>query len=247
MKTIDLKCGLTAAYNREEILDALPTVFYFTLSKEASLTIDPFNQFTAFFQEKNIRVVSFDLPYHSSIETFHTAIEKWCAHFKQGQDILTPYFEKVISAIDELILKGIVDKDNISIAGLSRGAFVACHIASRHPLINKIVGFAPLTTLAKVKEFKDVPYNKNLDLINIASSLIGKELRFYIGNTDTRVGVESCFEFINALSFENHEAKIRPIKVELIIQASHGHLGHGTLAPTFENGALWIQKKIKIV
>ena len=247
MKTIELKCGLIAAYNHEEILDALPTVFYFTLSKEASLTIDPFNQFTLFFQGKNIRIVSFDLPYHSSIETFHTAIEKWSHHFKQGQDILTPFFEKIVDAIEELIIKGIVDKDNISVAGLSRGALVACHIASRHPLINTIVGFAPLTNFSKVKEFKDTPYNKQLDLINITTSLIGKELRFYIGNRDTRVSVESCFEFINTLSIENHEAKIRPIKVELIIQASQGHLGHGTLTPTFENGALWIQKKIKIV
>lgn len=245
MKTLNLDTGLTVAYNFEEILIPLPTVFYFTLSKEASLNLDPFNQFTNYLKPFQVRVISFDLPFHSTIESFHKAIEEWNLNFEKGIDILTPFFQKVSLSIDELIKKKIVDPDLISVAGLSRGAFIACHVAAINSNIHTVLGFAPLSALSYIKEFKESKFEL-LDLIHITSKLIGKNLRFYIGNQDIRVGTQKCFEFIHRLAQANQEARIRPINVELIIQASHGHQGHGTLPPVFEDGAIWLKNKLII-
>jgi hypothetical protein len=246
MKTINLDSGLVAACNFEDLTAPLPTVFYFTLSKEASLSIDPFNQFTNYLSLYGIRVISFDLPFHTDLNSFHKAIDQWSEHLLNGHDILTPFFEKVSQSIDELIEKKLIDKEYLAVAGLSRGAFVACHIAAINPHISTILGFAPLTCLGYIKEFHNTSFN-SLDLTSIIPKLIGKQLRFYIGNQDLRVGTEKCFEFVFDLAKANREAKIRPNEVELFIELSQGHQGHGTLPPTFEKGALWLQNIIKTV
>jgi hypothetical protein len=246
MKSLMLPTGLQVLFNKEEIKAPLPAVIYFSLSKEASLSIDPFNQLTLCFDDCPIRVVSFSLPFHSDLKSFNEAIPIWADLLHKGDNFLTSFFHNVSLSIDELIRNEIIHSNLIAVAGLSRGAFIACHVAKLRPYINLILGFAPLTYLCYAKEFEGKSYDTSLDLESIIDSLVGKKLRFYIGNQDKRTGVEKCFQFINKLS----NAHIRPrhsvANVELIIHHSHGHLGHGTLKPTFECGARWIKQNLII-
>lgn len=231
--------------NSKNLEGPLPALFYFTLSKEASLSIDPYNQLVQSLPQKGLRVFSYDLPYHTIPSSFPQAIAKWAEHFARGEDILTPFFKEVSTDIDDLIHQGIVDSKHVAVAGLSRGAFVACHVAALNRHVKTILGFAPLTQLSKIKEFAGLNCT-SLDLSHIAPKLVGKKLRFYIGNRDTRVGTDRCFSFIEELALAHEQHGLRSFEVELIIQASHGHMGHGTLRDTFESGALWLQKKLEI-
>lgn len=240
MKILNLKSKLDVAFNQELYTGPLPSLIYFSLSKEASLSLDPFCQPVHFLQDKPIRVFSFDLPYHTTLDTFSSAIDKWRNNFEQNVDILTPFCEQVVDSIDELISMNLIDPGKIAVAGLSRGAFIACKVAAFHPLIQYILGFAPLTDLSVIKEFKEARHSSTFSLHSIIEKLIGKKLRFYIGNQDTRVDTTKCFEFITALAQCNETHRIKPAFVELFIEPSQGYKGHGTHPHTFESGCNWL-------
>jgi esterase FrsA len=49
----------------------------------------------------------------------------------------------------------VIQKDKLAVMGLSRGVFIACHVAAAIPAVSTILGFAPLTNLCAIKEFSD--------------------------------------------------------------------------------------------
>ncbi len=57
-------------------------------------------------------------------------------------------YKKLPTYIRHLIDQHVVDPEKIGAMGLSRGAFIASHIAALVPEIKHILGFAPLTRLA---------------------------------------------------------------------------------------------------
>lgn len=230
-------------------LGPLPALFYFSLSAEASLSTDPYNQLVTFCGPSDLRIFSCTLPYHTDKpESFETAINFWAQEFKMGQDIISTFVDDLNCGIESLIQEGFIDPTKIAVAGLSRGAFIATHLAARNSKIEKILGFAPLTKLSAIEEFKDIEstLHHSLDLSSISSKLIGKHLRFYIGNRDTRVSTHACFEFIQELTEANYQNNNRSPQVELIISSSCGRYGHGTLPHIFRDGALWLNKELAL-
>lgn len=227
----------------------LPALFYFTLSAEDSLLIDPYNQPAAFLSSYPMRIFSIDLPHHGKGLSALDAMEKWATDILHGNDTITAFIEKMKFAIHELIHRHVIKKEALGICGLSRGAFMATHVAAKVPEISAIVGFAPLTQLTFAKEFanlKDEPIARSLNLENCIPSLIGKSLRFYIGNRDIRVGTAHCFHFIEKLADASFHHRIRSAPVELIIGPSIGHMGHGTSNPAFQDGAKWLAHKLGV-
>lgn len=83
-------------------------------------------------------------------------------------------------------------------------------------------------------------------LKSLIPHLIGKKLRFYIGNHDTRVGTANCFQFIEALAEASFQNRISSSDVELIIGPSIGHQGHGTSKEIFTKGADWMAEKLGV-
>lgn len=128
--------------------------------------------------------------------------------------------------------------------GLSRGGFIATHAAAAIAEIGYVIGFSPLTRLSEGKEFEKNPITLSLDLENLIPSLIGKPLKFYIGNHDTRVGTRFCFEFIQALTEASYQKNIRSPLVELTLFPSIGYQGHGTPPLIFHEGAHLLAKKL---
>ncbi len=212
---------------------SIPTVFYFAVGAEDTLYKDPFNQPVKFLVEQGIRVVTFSLPLH---EEPQRGIEKWAEAYKNGHDILTPFFDEV----SETILALDLDWKKTAIMGLSRGAFIGAHILTRLDPIPYLLGFAPLTMLEMAEEFQKIGVVPNLPLD--LEALSHHSIRFYIGNDDTRVSTDRCYSFIRELVEKAKERQKREIPIELIIGSSVGFKGHGTLPHVFKAGTDWIAR-----
>lgn len=225
----------------------LPAFFYFSLSGNESLCLDPYNQPVAFLSQEKLRTFSLTLPAHGKEFDKTKAMRYWADAFERGEDPITPFLEQAEKAIYFLMEQDFIDSEKMIAGGLSRGAFIATHLAARISEIKYIIGFAPLTNLVKGKDFSELQKNSlvhSLSLHQNIEPLVGKEIRFYIGNRDLRVGTDLCFDFIRELAEASYEKRIRSPKVEMIISPSVGFQGHGTSPNSFYQGAEWVKSKI---
>jgi len=228
----------------------LPTLFYFSLSAKESLCLDPFNQPVAYLSALPMRIFSITLPGHENNLPPTEALNVWAADIISGRNPIAEFIEKVKQTVEALENQGLLIPNRTAVSGLSRGAFIATHAAAVIPQFKWILGFAPLTKLAGAKEFQDLSHHpavESLSLEYLASKLIDRTLRFYIGNLDTRVSTRNCFDFIETLSQTAFSNKIRSPSAELIISPSIGRDGHGTSQATFHEGAQWIAEKIEAI
>lgn len=209
----------------------MPTLFYFSLSAKASLEQDPFNQPVQFLKDFPLRIFSVTLPAHENNLPPENAMTVWEERMKGGDPVIPPFMDHLKEIIKEL--KPSIKEGNFAAAGLSRGAYIACHLAAVCPEITHILGFAPLTRFRAARD---------LDLETLTSSLYHRSIRFYIGNHDTRVGTDHAFSFIDRLAKEAHKHRIRSSPIELIIGPSNGYQGHGTPPQVFKQGADWIKE-----
>lgn len=216
----------------------LPALFYFALSAKDSLQKDPFNQPVQFLVDFPLRVFSITLPAHENNLPPENAIHVWAKKMNHGENILSTFINQVSQEISDL--SPYIAKGKWGVAGLSRGAFIACHVAAKCPEVTHILGFAPLTRLTHNKEFSGEEA-ESLALEALVPKIYNRKIRFYIGNHDTRVGTEHAFSFIHALAEEAHKHRIRSSPIELIIRPSIGYQGHGTSFDTFKDGAKWIR------
>lgn len=226
----------------------LPAVFYFALSALDSLTLDPFNQpVVELAKDENLRVFSMTLPGHEPPLKKEEAIAYWASHVKDNHDIITPFLNDACKAIEWLIEDGSIKAETTALMGLSRGGFIATHLAARMPSIDKVIAFAPVTKIEISKEFeevKDHPIVRSLDLSRHMQKLCSKKLRFFIGNRDTRVGTKHCFEFISELAKLKEELREKKGSFHLTLKDSIGYLGHGTSQEVFCEGARIARKLI---
>lgn len=248
LQTFSTKDNIKVAYTGPLLTAGpLPALFYFALSAEDSLCLDPFNQPVAYLAQLPLRVFSMTLPGHENNLPPTQALDVWAQKIAQGQDVITAFVNQVKNVVQTLLEQNVLIKNRLGVAGLSRGAFVATHAAAAIPEFRWIVGFAPLTQLSFAREFQaiaDRPLVRSLSLETLTSRLVDRSLRFYIGNLDTRVGTRLCFDFIEALSQEALTQAIRSPQVELMIRPSIGRDGHGTAKDTFHEGAQWIAEKL---
>jgi predicted esterase len=218
----------------------LPSLFYFAISAEDSLTLDPFNQPVQFLARHMIRIFSMTLPGHENGLPATSAMQLWAEDLSKGNDCVSSFLAQAERAVNFAVDEKFIDPNKMAVAGLSRGAFIACHLAARDPRFRTILGFAPLTRLSKIKEFASLAHNplvNELDLIHLADTLSDRHLRLYIGNHDTRVGTRECFNFLEQIV---EKKKKRVADAELIIGPSMGRDGHGTSPEIFKQGATWL-------
>ncbi|MDN3507973.1 MAG: alpha/beta hydrolase [Simkaniaceae bacterium] len=215
----------------------LPAILYLSLSDTDSLYLDPFNQFPKFLESNERRIFSFMIPGHEPGRKKEAAIKYWASEFAAGRDPITPFIEEALETIDDLLATSC---SSIAIAGLSRGAFLATHIAARHNKIDTILGFAPLISLPNAKELKDLTCLDHLCLERHLDTLCKKKIRYTIGNRDLRVGTKCVFDFVTTLVETAYNHRVRSPPIELLITASIGLHGHGTPPETFKQGAEWI-------
>ncbi|MDN3505846.1 MAG: prolyl oligopeptidase family serine peptidase [Simkaniaceae bacterium] len=221
----------------------LPSVFYFALSAEESLNLDPYNQPAVYLANKGVRVFSLNLPAHGPNLIATDAIRVWAEEFRQGKDPLAPFLKNARFAIEALIEKGLITSEKIGFMGLSRGGLISSLVATEFDVC-AILGFAPMTVLSYAKEFASEDEAKDYSLFNHIDTLCKKSIRFYMGNRDTRVGTDKCYELALQLANRAYEKGSRSPPIELIVAPSIGHMGHGTPKATFEAGADWLGRKL---
>jgi esterase FrsA len=225
-----------------------PSVIFFALSAYMSLFEDPFNQAVLLLSQQGIRVFSWDLPFHGEGQDPHKAMHHWAHEFIHHPSFIADFLDLCQNNIDYLIGQGLIDSQQLVVAGLSRGGFIATHLAARDSRIKTVLGFAPLTQLNPLEELKPFAA-KSLDHLSLSAlvdRLIHIRLRFYIGNHDTRVGTDTCFSFIHTLTGTAFSQGVRSPAVELMIYPSVGYKGHGTPPSIFHDGAEWMKRQLLI-
>lgn len=243
MKHVPLPTPLPLFYQGPDLTAGpLPALFYFALSARESLEQDPYNQLVQYMDRFPVRIFSCDLPHHGESVKAKEALTYWAKDWREGHDFLSPFLEKIASIPSLLLENKWTLPGKIGAAGLSRGAFIACHLAARCPEVSVILGFAPLTSLSSGKnDFPDLPICHPFDLDRLAPQLYDRKIRFYIGNMDMRVGTKHAFSFIQTVAKEAAHRKIRSSPIELIIGPSFGHQGHGTSRERFQSGAAYLK------
>lgn len=217
-----------------------PAIFYFALSGHATLYADPFNQPVLKIIESGIRVYSWDLPFHDKEAHPKEAIRRLIHEFLINPSSLEDFLCLCKNNIDYLINEGLADPEAMGVAGLSRGGFIASHLASKEARIKAVVGFAPLTVITAREDDKIEGQAGTILLSDIVHDLTNARLRFYMGNHDTLVGTDNCYQFIRLLTESATLKGIRSPPVELILYPSIGHKGHGTPHHIFADGAEWL-------
>lgn len=200
------------------------TALYFSLSGEESLTALPFAKPAHLLAEKGYRVISATLPGHENNERPQNLRELW----GKMPESLETFFFNMESAISEI--EPMVD-GKLAALGLSRGGFVATHLAARIDLIDSVVGYAPLTRLENAS---------HLDLIHLADQVKSKKIRYSIGHNDTRVSTQSAIETINTFIDKLSAKGLQQSTMQLIIAPSIGRDGHGTSEKIFSSGIEWV-------
>ena len=208
---------------------AKPAVFYFALSAKDSLFLDPFNQPVVALQNSDIRVFSITLPGHDHLSP-NDAMNYW----ERESHLLEPFVDKVCAYIQQLIDQKVISK--CGVMGLSRGAYIASHVAAKLPSVQTVLGFAPLTKLT---------YLKKWDLHHLNEKLYSKTIRCYIGNHDIRVGTENTFSWLFGVAETAFTKGIRTSPIELIMTPSIGREGHGTSPEIFKAGAEWLLRSLQ--
>lgn len=245
-KSFTTSSGAEIFYLGPDLTDGpKPTVIYFALSATETLFVDPFNQPALEIAEKGIRVFSWNLPFHEE------GVEPWLAMDKCYDAIRTnPFF--LIDFIDlsrnhlnALYQQGLIAPHPLGVMGLSRGGFMATHLAAQDERIKFILGFSPITEIDYLKDFEDScnPIEK-INLEFLTKQLLHTQLRFYIGNNDERVSTDACYNFIKKLTQTFIGNGVRTAPVEMMISPSIGQKGHGTSPSIFKEGAEWLSKQI---
>lgn len=225
----------------------LPAFFYFAASGWESLCQDPINQPISSTEHLPWRAFSLDIPFHEKGGDKTTELQQLADALLDGEDLIFSFIDTIEEAITFLLGIGAIAFEKVAIAGLSRGGFIALHAAARLPIFDPIVCYAPLTNLSRLLKGVPLPppLDEKLNLMNICEKLVGKQVRFYIGNRDTRVGTAHAFDFIAAL-VEKSYPQYRSPPVEMLITPSIGAQGHGSTQETFCNGALFAAKKLGV-
>lgn len=225
----------------------LPAVIYLALSAEESLLTAPFNQPVAYLEQFPVRIFSVDLPFHGKGYVSKEALVHWAHEFAQGRDLVTHFLIQLEQSLSHLLSMNVISNNEIALMGLSRGGFLINHLAAMMPSVTTLLTFAPLTKITAGKDFEFLsltPLLERLNLSHISEAVCQKNQRIYIGNRDTRVSTDACYEWFRSMVEHAHSKGIRSPHLEMMIRPSIGHQGHGTAKESFEEGASWLIQKI---
>lgn len=215
-----------------------PTLFVFGADMRSSLTGEDVNKLGRLLMPHGYLCVSLDIPCHGGDVRpgeEHAGIGGWKDRIVQGENIVEEFTGRVSKVLDYLIAEKYADPDQIAVSGTSRGGFCAIHAAAADPRIKQVIGFAPVTHLPALSEFKGAETHPDvlaLSPIHVADKLVGKPLLLIIGNDDQRVSTEACL----ALAWEivkKSKGKHNPIPVELRIVGTIGHRLHASPTPQY--------------
>lgn len=205
-----------------------PTLFMLSGTIEGTLEKPYFRQCGNELAQLGYLIVSIDLPCHGTQTTDGqpAGLSGWGHRVGNGEDIVAEANVRLSKVLDHLIATGVTDPERVAAAGTSRGGFLAIHFAAHDPRVKAAAGFAPVTDLAALSEFRgklDHPLVKNLSLKNQAEKLAGRPVWIIIGDVDERVGTHHAIELASRLSTLAKEKKVASSVSLHVMSEPRGH------------------------
>lgn len=223
-----------------------PTLFILASTIDDTLGSAYFRQCGNELAELGYILVSIDLPCHGTqtTESQPAGLSGWSHRVGNDEDIVAEANGRLSNVLDDLIKTGLTDPTRVAAAGTSRGGFLAIHFAAHDLRVKAAAGFAPVTSLAALREFSarpDHPLVAKLSLINQAEKLAGRPVWIITGDRDERVGTHHAIELASRLSSLAKERDI-PSNVELHVMSEPR--GHTTPRGASSMAAAWIHRQL---
>lgn len=186
--------------------------------------------------------VSIDIPCHGEQcpKGQPCGLGGWSYRAAKGEDFVAESNKRLSSVLDHLIKTGVADPERIVSSGTSRGGFLAIHFAAFDKRVKCALGFAPVTDLAALSEFrktKEHPLVKKLSLAEQADNLAGRPVWIIIGDQDERVSTRAAYEVAHRITEASRKKKL-PSRVQLHIMPEPR--GHTTPHGASKMAAEWI-------
>lgn len=223
-----------------------PTLFILASTIDDTLASAYFRQCGNELAELGYILVSIDLPCHGTqtTEGQPAGLSGWSHRVGNDEDIVAEANVRLSNVLDDLIKTGLTDPTRVAAAGTSRGGFLAIHFAAHDKRVKAAAGFAPVTSLAALREFRtrqDHPLVSRLSLINHAEKIAGRPVWIIIGDRDERVGTHHAIELASKLSSVAKERDI-PSNVELHVMSEPR--GHTTPRGASSMAAAWVHRQL---
>ena len=172
--------------------------------------------------------ISINLPCHGDqrVASEPEGLPGWSQRAARNSDFVSEFNNRLSKVLDHLVKQGVSDPKKIAACGTSRGGFLALHAAIHDPRVKCVAGFAPVTDLSVLREFKstsECQLVKELNLINRAKDLAGRKVWIVIGDQDKRVGTDHAVRLAREISRESRKLKL-PSRVTLhVLPEPRGH------------------------
>ena len=205
-----------------------PVLFILGSTVDGVLTSEYFRQAgTRLTRENGWLCVSLDLPFHGEMQKKNepTELDGWAFAAKKKEDFVGANNARMKDILDYLIKKGFADPDNINVCGTSRGGYMAYQFAAFELRVKAVAGFAPVTNLLALREFKGMKQEELLPtfiLDNKVEILAKKAVWFVIGDRDERVGTDFAVELARKIS-KATDINDENVRVELNVMKGEGH------------------------
>jgi len=227
-------------------LKPAPTLVMLASTIDGTLGESYFRQCGNKLGELGYLVVSIDLPCHGD-QVFAgepDGLSGWSHRTSKGRDFVAESNARLTKVLDHLITTGLTDPEQIAAGGTSRGGFLAIHFAAHDRRVGCVAGFAPVTELTALQEFRDTskyPLVGKLSLKHQAKKLAGRPVWIIIGDRDERVGTQHAIELATCLSAVAKEQDIAS-NVELHVVSEPR--GHTTPQGAAQHAANWIHQHL---
>lgn len=220
-----------------------PTLIMLKGTIEDTLTGGNFSHLGDVMHGHGWLVVSIDVPCEGQEQRpgEPAGLAGWRYRVEAGEDIAVDCSSRVSNVVDYLIAHGFSDPERISIAGNSRGGFMALHASAMDPRIQSIATFHPATELMRLTEFNGITnpaFASSLDVVNKTSLLIDRPLWMTIGTTDNRVGTDAAVSLWNTIVTDG--ASVVPLPDRFLLLNDYpGHVINEILEDEAADWLLW--------
>jgi dienelactone hydrolase len=224
-----------------------PTMFVLAATIEDTLGSAYFRQAGEFLAKDGWLLVSVDLPCHGQ-ETRKkegAGLSGWRVRCTNDENFIADVTRRLSKVLDHLVAEKFADAERIAALGTSRGGFVAFHFAAADRRVKCAAGFAPVTDLAALSEFRGAQENslvQRLALERHADAFAGRAIWLVIGDRDARVSTDAAIRFARRVTAASLEKKL-PALVDLHVIAEPK--GHTVPAGWAERAAEWFRKQVE--
>ncbi len=222
-----------------------PTMVLLGASAHTNLTHPDFSRQGLLMHAKGWNVVALDAPCHGDDLRPGEAQEilGWAARFQKDEDAVADFVRRTNDVIDQLVKDGAAKPGSVAMMGISRGGFLAFHVAAGNARIGAVCALAPVMDWGVVREFAQMRDNKlvrSTALINWADK-ITCPVWTIIGSDDDRVDTAKTVEVMQRL-LANNKTRNAGLAIDLHVTSTPGH---SSQAWWHDEGAHWLLNRVK--